>query len=216
MDNFNILVSGGIQQEDLVNDGWTEIIRNLLVLVRDEKADLGYRQFCKRPCFHDDYLPTFNRPNVTLVDTKGRGVERVTERGVVANGKEYEVDCLIFATGFEVDTDYTRRAGYDLIGRDGLTLTEKWKDGMSTFHGMHTRGFPNVFILSPAQSGFMANFPHALNEQSKHVAYVIGHAMKHDLRTVEASEEAEAEWVQTIVQLARLGRKFLEDCTPGY
>jgi cyclohexanone monooxygenase len=159
MDNFNILVSGGIQQEDLVNDGWTEIIRNLLVLVRDEKADLGYRQFCKRPCFHDDYLPTFNRPNVTLVDTKGRGVERVTERGVVANGKEYEVDCLIFATGFEVDTDYTRRAGYDLIGRDGLTLTEKWKDGMSTFHGMHTRGFPNVFILSPAQSGFMANFP---------------------------------------------------------
>src|SRR5438876_1114099 len=63
-----------------------------------------YRQFCKRPCFHDEYLDTFNRPNVTLVDTEGRGVERMTERGIVANGVEYEVDCIIYATGFEVGT----------------------------------------------------------------------------------------------------------------
>ena len=175
-----------------------------------------YRQFCKRPCFHDDYLPTFNRSNVSLVDTEGRGVERVTANGVIANGQEYEVDCLIYATGFEVGTDYTRRAGYELIGRDGITLSEKWKDGMSTLHGMHSHGFPNVFILSPAQSGFTANFPHSLNEQSKHVAYILEHALEQDVRTVEASGEAESEWVQTIIQLARLGRKFLEECTPGY
>src|SRR4029077_6951318 len=93
-----------------------------------------YRQFCKRPCFHDEYLDTFNRPNVTLVDTHGRGVERLTERGVVAKGVEYELDCLIYATGFEVGTDYSRRAGYEIVGRDGLTLTSKWADGASTFH----------------------------------------------------------------------------------
>jgi cyclohexanone monooxygenase len=255
MENFNILVSGGIQEEDLVNDGWTEIIRNLLTLIRNDPSNLEqdgmegtveiadfqkmnsirarveelvedpttadalkpwYRQFCKRPCFHDDYLPTFNLPNVELVDTRGQGVERITEKGVVANGQEYEVDCLIYATGFEVGTDYTRRAGYELIGRDGITLTEKWKDGISTLHGMHTRGFPNCFIMSFVQAGFTANFPHALNEQSKHVAYIIGEAREQNLRTVEASAQAEEEWVQTIISLARLGQKFLEECTPGY
>ncbi len=159
MDNFNILVSGGFQAEDLVADGWTDIIRKLLVMVQadpggDAMRDLAktmeladfqkmeqirarvdqvvkdrataealkpyYRQFCKRPCFHDEYLDTFNRPNVRLVDTKGRGVERVTENGVVVDGVEYAVDCLIYATGFEVGTEYTRRAGYEMYGRDGV------------------------------------------------------------------------------------------------
>src|SRR5262249_22100105 len=101
-----------------------------------------YRQFCKRPCFHDDYLPTFNRPNVTLVDTSGKGVERITPTGVVANGKSYDVDCPIFATGFEVGTSYTRRSGYELIGRGGETLSDKWRSGVRTFHGLLSRGFP--------------------------------------------------------------------------
>ena len=100
-------------------------------IVNDEKtAELlqpWYRQFCKRPCFHDEYLDTYNRDNVTLVDTNGRGVERLTETGVVANGEHFEVDCLIFATGFEVGTSYTRRSGYDIIGRGGQTLSEHWQ-----------------------------------------------------------------------------------------
>src|SRR3546814_6794106 len=102
-----------------------------------------HRRWCKRPLFSDDYLPTFNRPNVTLVDTAGKGIERMTETGVVVAGEEYEVDCLIFATGFETGTEYTRRAGYDVVGRGGLELSEHWKDGMKTFQGMFTRGFPN-------------------------------------------------------------------------
>ncbi len=256
MDNFNTLVSGGFQEVDLVSDGWTDIIRKLLIMVRREDApDISpeslaktmeladfekmeeirarvdrivadpetaealkpyYRQFCKRPCFHDDYLDTFNRPNVTLVDTHGRGVERITEHGVVANGVEYEVDCLIYATGFEVGTDYTRRSGYELYGRDGTTLTEKWSNGVSTLHGFHSRGFPNCFIISNAQSGFTVNFPHMLNEQAKHIAYIVKHAQDHEIRAVEVSEEAEAEWVATIVGLARNAREFQESCTPGY
>ena len=254
MDNFNVLVSGGFAEEDLVNDGWTEIIRNLLVLARQEGAMNGgdpgeilqladfqkmeqirarvesvvkdpataealkpwYRQFCKRPCFHDEYLEAFNRPSVTLVDTGGKGVEAITETAVVANGEAYEVDCLIYATGFEVGTDYTRRSGYQLYGKDGLSLTEKWKDGVATLHGIHSRGFPNCFIVSNSQSGFTANYPHMLNEQSKHIAYVIGEAMSRQAKTVEVSEEAEAAWVQTILDVAIMRQKFAEECTPGY
>jgi cyclohexanone monooxygenase len=175
-----------------------------------------YRQFCKRPCFHDEYLDTFNRPNVTLVDTKGRGVERITERGVVADGVEYELDCIIYATGFEVGTDYTRRAGYDLVGRDGITLKQKWAEGPSTFHGFHTRGFPNCFIISIVQSGFSVNFPHMLDEQSRHLAYVIDYALQNGVRVMEASEEAEADWVRTILEAAVNMQSFQESCTPGY
>ncbi len=256
MDNFNSLVSGGIEEEDLVSDGWTDIIRKLLVMMRQdpgtsidadglmktmELADFQkmeqirarvdsivqdgataeslkpyYRQFCKRPCFHDEYLDTFNRPNVTLVDTLGNGVERLTETAVVCDGVEYEVDCLIYATGFEVGTDYTRRAGYELYGRNGVSLTKKWSDGVRTLHGMHAHGFPNCFIMGPQQSGFTVNFPHMLDEQSRHIAYIIKHAVDHEIRTLEVSEAAEAEWVDTILQLAGLGRQFLEECTPGY
>ena len=255
MENFNNLVSGVFEPEDLVNDGWTDIIGKLLVMVRQGRANLTpdglsdtmemadfekmeqirarvdalvadpataealkpyYRQFCKRPCFHDDYLATFNRPNVTLVDTKGQGVERITERGVVVDGVEYELDCLIYATGFEVGTEYTRRSGYELIGRDGITLTEKWADGAKTLHGLHSRGFPNCFIFSNIQSGFTVNFPHMLDEQSRHVAYILGELFERDVRRVEAAAQAEADWTDTIVRLAVTNQKFLESCTPGY
>ena len=123
---------------------------------------------------------------------------------------------MIYATGFEVGTAYTRRTGYELYGRDGLTLTKKWANGVRTMHGMHSHGFPNCFIMGPQQSGFTVNFPHMLDEQSKHIAYLVKHAIDNDLRTVEVSEAAEEEWVQTILQMAGLGRQFLEDCTPGY
>jgi cyclohexanone monooxygenase len=258
MDNFNVLVSGGWQDEDLVNDGWTDIIRNLGMIAAARKgtsadaapqdplallelADFNkmeqirarvdsvvqdaetaealkpyYRQFCKRPCFHDDYLDTFNRPGVKLVDTGGKGVERITETGVVVDGVEYELDCLIYATGFEVGTDYSRRAGYEIHGRGGLTLSNKWAEGVSTLHGMHSRDFPNCFLISNAQSGFTANYPHMLNEQSKHLAYVIAEATARQAKTVEATPEAEAEWVQTIMSLAIMRQKFAEECTPGY
>ena len=256
MDNFNALVSGGFAEEDLVNDGWTDIIGNLLIRLRQEASpDLSpeglarnleladfekmnqirsrvddivsdpktaealkpwYRQFCKRPCFHDDYLATFNRPNVHLVDTEGRGVERITPNSVVANGVEHEIDCLIYATGFEVGTEYTRRAGYELYGRDGLSLTEKWSSGARTFHGFHSHGFPNCFIISNIQSGFTVNFPHMLNEQSKHIAYILSEAAQRGITTIEAQPEAEDAWVRTIIDLSQFNQRFLESCTPGY
>jgi cation diffusion facilitator CzcD-associated flavoprotein CzcO len=256
MDNFNTLVSGGYAEVDLVNDGWTDIIANLLIRLRSqEKIDLSpeslarnmeladfekmeqvrsrvdqlvtdpatasalkpwYRQFCKRPCFHDEYLDTFNRPGVHLIDTDGQGVQLITEKGVVVDGVEYELDCLIYATGFEVGTEYTRRSGYELHGVDGETLTQHWADGTRTLHGFHSRGFPNCFIVSQTQSGFTVNFPHMLNEQSIHLAHLIAHLEQNGLTRAEVTAEAEEKWVRTIVDLAQNNIKFLEACTPGY
>jgi cyclohexanone monooxygenase len=175
-----------------------------------------YRQFCKRPCFHDEYLQTFNRPNVTLVDTEGRGVERITERGIVANGVEYEVDCIVYASGFEVGTPIERRAGYQIHGRDGRTLSEKWQNGVSTLYGMQTRGFPNCFLVATAQAGMSANFPHVLEVQSRHIAYLIQQAREREVNTMDVSAEAEAAWVQTVIDSSLASLRFLEACTPGY
>ena len=255
MENFNTLTSGGIVEEDLIQDGWTEIIRNLISMAnyrgkglqRSEIAEMieladfqkmeqvraraqeivndpdvaeslkpYYRQFCKRPCFHDDYLPTFNRDNVHLIDTDGKGIDEISERGIVANGKLVELDCIIFATGFEVGTDYTRRSGYDVIGKGGLKLSNKWADGMKSLHGLHTRGFPNLFIISNAQAAFTTNFPHAMDESAQHIGYIVNQCLSGNISTIEPSEEAEEAWVQEIISLARLSESYQAACTPGY
>ena len=256
MNNFNALVSGGFAEVDLVNDGWTDIIGNLLIRLRqDASPDLSpeglarnleladfekmeqirsrvenivsdpstaehlkpwYRQFCKRPCFHDDYLATFNRPTVELIDTDGLGVDCVTEKGVVVKGVEYEVDCLIYATGFEVGTNFSRRAGYEIYGIGGKSLTEHWQDGARTFHGFHSHGFPNCFIVSGVQSGFTVNFPHMLEEQARHIAHILEHAQTNDIKRIEVTEESEEWWVERIISLSQNNIQFLESCTPGY
>jgi cyclohexanone monooxygenase len=175
-----------------------------------------YRQFCKRPCFHDEYLDTFNRPNVTLVDTDGKGVQAITEKGIVANGIEYEVDCIIYASGFEVGTPMERRAGYQVYGKGGIALSDKWKNGVSTLYGMQTRGFPNLMIVALAQVGGSANITHVLDVQSRHIAYIIEQARAKKAQTVDVTQEAEDAWVNTIVQASMANISFLEECTPGY
>ncbi|HEV2364826.1 MAG TPA: NAD(P)/FAD-dependent oxidoreductase [Caulobacteraceae bacterium] len=259
-DNFNILVAGGDQDEDLVHDGWTDIFRKLTgtaakeasrklgrrlsgaeraelmrladykkmneirsrvdEIVRDPATAAAlkpwYRQFCKRPCFHDEYLQTFNRPNVTLVDTEGRGVERLTRSGVVANGREYPLDCLIFATGFEVGTSYWRRSGYDISGRGGVKLSEHWGEGLRTLHGLTAHGFPNCFFLGFTQTAITISVPQALSEQAQHVAYMVGEARRRGAEVLEPTAEAEEAYVAEVRSLARLGLRFYAECTPGY
>jgi cyclohexanone monooxygenase len=255
MENFNILTSGGIVEQDLVMDGWTEIIRNLISMAnfrgtaipREEVPRLmeladfqkmnairarvdaivedpataealkpWYRQFCKRPCFHDEYLPTFNRPKVHLIDTQGRGVERITETGVVANGVETPVDCIIFATGFEVGTAFTHRAGYDVTGRGGLKLSDAWAEGMRSLHGLLVQGFPNLMITSNAQSGFTTNFPHAMDERARHMAYLLHSLKAQGAQIVEATEAGQEAWVETLRKASRASESFQAECTPGY
>jgi cation diffusion facilitator CzcD-associated flavoprotein CzcO len=189
-------------------------------IVKDKKTAEAlkpwYRLFCKRPTFNDEYLPTFNRPNVTLVDTRGRGVDRITEKGLVVDGVEYEVDCIIFATGFEVGTAYTRRAGFEVYGRGGKPLSEHWADGPRTLHGFYSAGFPNCFHMGITQNTVTANFPHMLADQARHITEVIQHAKRSEARAIEPSPEAEAQWLEAIERTESKSRDYQLDCTPGY
>jgi len=177
-----------------------------------------YRFMCKRPCSNDEYLPTFNRPNVTLVDvSESKGVERLTESGIVANGVEYEVDCIVFASGFEISTEISRRYAIDAIeGRDGLSLFEHWHDGYKTLHGMTSRGFPNQFFTGFIQGGVSANTTAIFEQQAKHIAYIVSEALERGATIVEPSQDGQDAWIRTIRETTIDSSAFDQACTPGY
>ena len=206
--------------EDADFEKMSEIRARVDALVHDadtaSKLKAWYRQLCKRPCFHDAYLQAFNQPRTHLLDTDGRGVDRITERGVVVAGVEQAVDCIIYASGFEVGTAYTRRAGFDPVGRDGLTLSQAWGDGMRSLHGVHVHGFPNAFFVQPTQgANLISNIPHNLVESGLTIAKVVRHALDGGHRQVEATLAAQDAWVELL--LGGPGRMLgSPDCTPGY
>jgi cyclohexanone monooxygenase len=182
-----------------------------------EKLKPWFRLFCKRPTFHDGYLDIFNRDNVTLVDvSESKGVERITEKGLVANGIEYEVDCIVYATGYEISTGYERRVDYDTYGIGGESLMDHWKDGRKTLHGHSTHGFPNQFTCGVSQNGLSMNFSSMYGGQSDHIAYIIEQVKKRGAKAVMPTTEAENKWVETIYSLSRNNAAFLAECTPGY
>ena len=139
----------------------------------------------------------------------------MTAHGVVVDGTEYEVDCLIFATGFEVGTAYARRAEFDMYGRDGISLSDAWGKGMRTYHGSLSHGFPNCFHMGLTQTGLTANFTYMLDLQSKHVAQLITEVERRDARSIEPTPEAEAEWVELMMKPNAM-TKYQTVCTPGY
>jgi cyclohexanone monooxygenase len=171
-----------------------------------------YMLMCKRPCFHNDYLPTFNRPNVHLVDTRGKGITEIGEKGPIFEGKEYEVDLLIYATGFEVQQTgiYNR-----IVGENGLDLDEKYADGIRTLLGIHTHGFPNLFIMGGYQASFQFNLTDLLQVQGDHIANCIAHVRDNGLDTIDVAPDAEEWWVQEVI--AHRGKTNRnQECTPGY
>jgi cyclohexanone monooxygenase len=176
-----------------------------------------YRYMCKRPGFHDGYLETFNRPNVDLVDTKGIGIERIVPEGVVVNGRTYHLDCLVWATGFEWNSAYTSRIGFDVHGLDGVSLAHKWRDGLRTLHGMTTSGFPNFLVVPGpnSQSVVTTNFAHALQESASHISYIIQAIEELGAKGFVISDEAEHDWISTILERAKHNEAFQRGCTPG-
>ncbi len=189
-------------------------------VVSDHDAAQGlkawYRQLCKRPCFHDEYLDTYNRSSVHLVDTNGQGVERIDATGVWVQGVHYDLDVLIFASGFEVGTELSRRTGFEIVGRNGLTLSEKWSEGMETLHGMHVVDFPNLFLMQPSQAAnLISNITHNHVESSRNIASVIDHVKRSGANLVEPNAEAVNAWV---AQYAMATGTVMNspDCTPGY
>ena len=256
LENFTANQAGGSAEEDLVQDGWTDLSRrirskimrlpreqripkNMLAafedsdfekmeeiraridgIVRDRETaaqlKAWYRQLCKRPCFHDEYLQAFNTPGTHLIDTDGQGVERITENGVVVAGTEYPLDCIIYASGFEVGTEYRRRSGFDVAGRNGVKLSEHWAEGMRTKHGIHVHGFPNAFFVQPTQgANLISNVPHNLTEAARTIALMIKHARDNGFGEIEVTKAAEDRWVELL--LTGVGRMIGgPDCTPGY
>ncbi len=174
-----------------------------------------YHYLCKRPCFHDEYLDAFNRDNVTLVDTKGAGVERITAQGVVVRGREYPVDCLIYATGFDFLMQYTKLTGFEIRGRQGQRLSDRWADGTRTFFGLHTRGFPNLFMLSVVQASATYNYLHVADEQARHLAHVVRRCLDDGIRTLDVNEADEKAWVEEIVAGEAMWRAFQKNCVPS-
>ena len=256
LENFTANQAMGNAEEDLVQDGWTDLSRRIRAKIGQLPADqrspmqmlaayedsdfekmeeirgrvdeivgdaataqslkAWYRQLCKRPCFHDTYLQAFNEPAAHLIHTDGKGVEAITETGVVVDGIEYEVDCIIYASGFEVGTELKRRAGFDLTGRDGVTLSQAWGEGMRSKHGIHVHGFPNAFFVQPTQgANLISNVPHNLTESGKTIATVVAHALAQGAKQVEVTKAAQDAWVDLL--LTGMGRMMgAADCTPGY
>ncbi|NCF85839.1 MAG: NAD(P)-binding domain-containing protein [Verrucomicrobiaceae bacterium] len=208
--------------EALDNEKMHEIRSRVDEVVDDEETAQNlkawYRQLCKRPCFHDAYLQAYNEPGTRLVDTDGKGVERVTKKGLVVAGKEYELDCIIYASGFEVGTDQTSRNGFDVTGINGLKLSEAWADGMRSLHGIHVHGFPNMFILGGFQgAALLSNVPHNFTESGLTIAMMIRHAMEKGFKEIEVTQKAQDAWLKLLGRGARNRMAgMLSECTPGY
>jgi cyclohexanone monooxygenase len=176
-----------------------------------------YNRFCKRPTFNDEYLPTFNRPNVKLIDTQGRGLERITANAIVFNGQSYEVDCIIYATGFEVVAISHKEGGFHIIGRGGLTIEEKWSSAVRSLHGIYTRGFPNLFFVAGARQGAPTlNFPYMTDEQAIHAAAVIKHMLQDRVKVMEVSQQAEDRWCAIIDAKSKVNLDYIRECTPSF
>ncbi|MFI5306049.1 MAG: flavin-containing monooxygenase [Polyangiales bacterium] len=206
--------------EESDDEKMNEIRARVDAVVKDaataEALKPWYRQLCKRPCFHDEYLQAYNVPTAHLVDTNGKGVERIDATGAWASGVHYDLDCLIFASGFEVGTDVERRAGFAIVGRSGLTLSERWAEGMQSMHGMHVHGFPNLFVVGASQgANLVSNVTHNLTEAGSSIAAIVSHALALGAREVEVSKEAEQAWIEMLMDNPR---SFLgnPECTPGY
>jgi cyclohexanone monooxygenase len=180
-----------------------------------DRLKAWYRQLCKRPCFHDEYLQAYNVPGVRLVDTDGKGVQEINATGVVVAGVQYPLDCIIYASGFEVGTDYKRRAGFEVTGRAGVTLSDYWAEGMRSKHGIHVHGFPNAFLVHAVQgANLISNVPHNLTESGKTIAATIKHGLAIGAREIEVTKEAEDAWIALLLSGTRM--PSWPDCTPGY
>ena len=214
---------GGITREEKIRrqennniDQMMRIHRRIEETVDDpetaEALKPWYMLMCKRPCFHNEYLPTFNRPNVHLVDTKGAGITEIGENGPIFDGVEYEVDLLIYATGFEVQQTgiYNR-----IVGERGVDLNEKYASGIRTLLGIHSAGFPNMFIMGGYQASFQFNLTDLLSVQGDHIANAIAHTRASDYDTLDVTPESEEWWVQEVI--SHRGKTTRnQECTPGY
>jgi cation diffusion facilitator CzcD-associated flavoprotein CzcO len=204
------------KQENANIDYMMRIHKRIEETVKDkataEALKPWYMFMCKRPCFHNEYLPTFNLPHVTLVDTHGKGITQINAKGPVFEGEQYELDLLIYATGFEV-----QKTGIynQIVGVDGQDLNDKYANGVRTLLGIHTHGYPNLFIMGGYQASFQFNLTDMLQTQGDHIAECIDYVRKHGYHAMDPTGEAEEWWVNEVIKHRGKTNRNAE-CTPGY
>jgi cation diffusion facilitator CzcD-associated flavoprotein CzcO len=252
IENFTSILVGIPQDEDLVQDRWTEVWGSMSFWKSGSSAGAGedpvqladyqhmeeirqrvasivadpvtaealkpwYNFFCKRPLYSDDFLQAFNCQNVTLIDTAGRGVNRITKTGIEFDGEFYEVDCIVFATGFKTGAAPYESGAYEVIGRDGSDLSRKWSNGVLSLHGISTHGFPNLFILgNKEQTAKTTNVAHMLGIHARHIAAIIGTCSDRGIVAMDVRQSAEEQWADEVAAASIDRRKFEAECTPGY
>lgn len=216
---------GDISPNDLMQIADFEKMESLRQRVSDaigrpdiaERLKPWYNFLCKRPLYSDEYLPIFNRSDVTLVDTDGRGVEQITETGLIANGQEYPLDLIVLATGFDVGAAPHKVGEYHVTGRNGQTLEDRWNADFRSLHGTQFSGFPNLHLVGGTLEGTTAfNFTHTLLMQAEHAVSIISHCLDSDIAALEVTPEAEANWHDIIHAKHVDHKKFYEECTPGF
>ena len=184
-----------------------------------ERLKPWYATHCKRPGFHDSYLQSFNKPNVHLVDTEGKGIDEITAKGFVVNGTEYEVDLIVYATGFESAVSPGRAGGFEITGVNGLTLAKAWEDRVRTVHGILAAGFPNMFHIGGLrQAAVSVNLLYIFDEQAKHAAKVIRQLLDDGIVELDVTEAAVQEWCDHMDEMMGLvfNAEAVKACTPGY
>ncbi len=177
-----------------------------------------YRYQCKRPTSNDNYYETFNRPNVSLVDvSETQGLQQLTEHGFIANGEEFDCDCIIFASGYEVTSDLDRRWGFaEFTGRNGLSMYDNWAGGYRTMHGVMTHGFPNLYLVGLNQGGLNSTLTQNFETQSEHIAYIIGEVQRRGAVAAEVSETAQSAYIQHLRDTEIDRTEWIRECTPSY
>lgn len=187
-------------------------------IVEDPKTAAALKPYypygCKRPTFHDEYLPTFNQPHVTLVDTAPKGVAKICEEGVVHDDVVYPLDVLIYATGFEWMATATFN---QVVGRHGQSLSEKWEEGGTrTFLGLHSEGFPNLFIVSgPQGGGGSFNFTDAIDQHGDYIVWMLETLQAEQADVVDVDAEAEQRYAEHC-RVADEQTRPLRDCITYY
>ncbi|MFT5767680.1 MAG: cyclohexanone monooxygenase [Halioglobus sp.] len=203
-------------QENANIDYMMGIHKRIDAIVKDKAtADAlkpWYMFMCKRPCFHNEYLPAFNLPNVHLIDTQGEGITQIKPEGPHFGGVDYKLDLLIYATGFEIQKTGTYN---QIIGKGGVDLNDKYSDGIRTTYGIHSNGYPNLFIMGGYQASYQFNLTDMLQAQCDHIAECIDYVRKNGYHAMEPTEEVEENWVQEVIK-SRGKTSWNQDCTPGY
>ncbi|CAM4307085.1 Pentalenolactone D synthase [Mycobacterium basiliense] len=197
---------------------WTRIDNTITDSATAAALKPYYHYLCKSPCFHDEYLDAFNRSNVELINTDGRGIERIYDAGVVANGQKFPVDCIVFATGFEGIGNYPEKTGIDIIGRRGVSMKQRWSDGMLSLHGVLSSGFPNLFFNLASVDGqatLSVNMSYTLGGVADHIAKIVCETRRRGARACEIEPETEAQWVKLIESGTARSRTTKLRCTPG-